>query len=897
MKKIILGIVSLLLLFSLLACASNTTAQEETTTKENETTTTKEEKTTKERDIKLPETWEYYEEDMLMLHYNRSDNTYSPWSLWMWAANKDGSRYEFNYMDSFGAIAYYSLSELKVDTQTELGLIVAMDPGGSWAGKDTDADRFVDFSMYDKDEHNIYHVYVFSGVSTLYSSEAKTQADRISSLSFEDDKTIKATTNNAISKYSIYENDTLLVENDTDGTSFTYVFSNERPFSYSNNYKAVVTFKDSGKTIERNIPITNLYELPSFDEAYYYDGDLGALYSSSSTTFKVWSPVSSKIELKLYSNGTPLSVDEMKGSDTTTYEIEMTKGDKGVFSATVEGDLSGMYYTYKVYNSSYPYGAEIVDPYAKSTGVNGLRGMVVNFGETNPDGWDDVTYLDYDRKELTVWETHVADVTSSSTWNGTEENRKKFIGLIEEGTTYTANEKTVKTGFDHIKELGVNAVQLIPIFDQANDEVNVEFNWGYNPLNYNALEGAYSLDPYNGYTKIREFKEVVKAFNEAGITVIMDVVYNHVNGAKGSNFDVLVPGYYFRYDADGNLYNGSGCGNETASDHSMFRKFMIDSVTFWTEEYKLGGFRFDLMGLHDIDTMNALTRECQEINPNIVIYGEPWTGGTSGLANSLQAKQSNEAKFEGYGAFNDLIRDELVKGGLSAATALSWISNTSNSISTNFKNLNNGIKGITLVNGVSNGPDKTLNYATCHDNYTLYDRFRAAGVKDPNKLKAMAMLANSIVFTSQGTSFMLAGEEFLRTKQGNSNSYNASYKVNELDYSLKLANLDMFENYKALIYLKQHTKALQLGLDDASTIEITRTDSSTVLYYTLTDTETNTVYFICHSNGVKVSERTAIDLTGYKVYLDTIGVYEKDADLDEFTPGAFQTLIAYKQAE
>ena len=898
MKKFYLSIILVLVFALLVGCnkqtETNTTSSDTTTTEE--VTTTKE-KGTKERDINLPTTWEYQDEDMIMIHYQRVDNTYEPWSLWLWSKGKDGKRYEFNYMDSFGAIAYYPLSLLGADTTIELGMIIAQDPGGNWTAKDTESDRFVDFSMYDKDEHNIYHVYAFSGNATLYSTEDKQQADRVSLLSFTDDETINCTTNNDMSKYAIYENDTLLKEEEITGKSFEYKFSSDHPFSYANAYKAVITFAKSNKSVERSISITSLYELPSFDEAYYYDGELGAIYSASSTEFKVWSPISSKIVLKIYENGTPVSVDSTKGSDEVKTEVEMTKGEKGVFSTTVEGDLSGSYYTYTVYNSSNPYGTEIVDPYAKSTGVNGLRGMIVNFSETNPEGWDSVNYLDYDRKALTVWETHVADVTSSETWTGTEANRKKFLGLIEEGTTYTANDVTVKTGFDHIKELGVNAIQLIPIFDQANDEINPEFNWGYNPLNYNSLEGVYSSNPYDGYAKIREFKEVVKAFNEAGITVIMDVVYNHVNGANGSNFDVLMPGYYFRYDSNGTLFNGSGCGNETASDHSMFRKFMIDSIAFWTQEYKLGGFRFDLMGLHDIDTMNALTDVATEINPNIVIYGEPWTGGTSGLDSSQQAKQSNESKFVGYGAFNDLMRDELVKGGLSSATTLSWISNTSSSISTNFKYLNNGIKGITLVGATLIGPDKTVNYATCHDNYTLYDRFRAANIKDNTKLKLMAMLSNSIVLTSQGTTFMLAGEEFLRTKGGNSNSYNATYKVNELDYSLKITNMDMFKNYQKLIALKTTCAAFSLAQEDCEAIEIVRSDSSSVLSFKVVDKVNNVEYFVCHSNGVKVKERTAIDLTGYKVYLDTIGAYSENEELTEYTPGAFETLIAYKTIE
>ena len=238
----------------------------------------------------------------------------------------------------------------------------------------------------------------------------------------------------------------------------------------------------------------------------------------------------------------------------------MVKDEQGVFSVTILGDLQGKYYTYFVTNAYNKQGKEIVDPYAKGCGVNGLRGMIVNFdnAEAKPSNWDLLGYSQIDRKHLTIYETHVADVTSSETWGGTDTFQKRFRGMWESGTTYTKNGTTVSTGFDHIKELGVNAVQLLPIFDQANDEVEVSFNWGYNPLNYNVLEGCYSSNPYDGYTRITEFKKVVKAFNEAGINIIMDVVYNHTNGVAGSNFDVLMPGYYFRYDESGALYNGSG---------------------------------------------------------------------------------------------------------------------------------------------------------------------------------------------------------------------------------------------------------------------------------------------------------------------------------------------------
>ena len=890
MKKRLILPILVLLAFVLVGCSKTKTPNTN-----NQTTTAKvTTKAQQTRDIDYPYEIQYKDEDALMIHYYRPNQKYSTWGIWLWGGANPGREYSFNYQDDFGAIAYYSLSEIGVTVNNELGFIIATGIGSTW-GKDYSADRFIDFTSFNKDEKSIYHIYVFSGDGTVYATADKKLLDKVSTLKFTEKGKFNLQTTNPISELIVYKNgevmDTVALSN---VKNYNYTFKEGETFDFGNSYSASVKFTESGATITKSILLTGLYN-DAFDSEYYYDGELGALYSEASTTFKVWSPVSNKVILKVYNSGTPKYLDETKGDDTTVFDAEMTKGEKGVFSCTVEGDLSGKYYTYTAYNSEYPNGKEVVDPYAKSAGVNGLRGMVVDFSKTNPEGWDEVSASTIDRCALTVYELHVADLTSSETWTGTETNRKKFLGLIESGTTYTEGETTVKTGFDHIKELGVNAVQLLPIFDQANDEVNVSFNWGYNPLNYNVLEGSYSSDPYDGYQRIKEFKQVVKAFNEAGITIIMDVVYNHTNGVTGSQFDALMPGYYFRYDSNGALYNGSGCGNETASDKLMFRKFMIDSTMFWLSEYKLGGYRFDLMGLHDIETMNLLVEKCKTINPNVVVYGEPWTGGTSGLIASAQAIQANMGAVESFGAFNDKIRDELVKGGLSSADALSWISNTSSSLATNFTSLFGGIQGKALNGNIAvTIPSTSVTYATCHDNYTLYDRFWAAHVYDTVALKKMAMLANSIVFTSEGTAFMLSGEEFLRTKHGNNNSYNASYKINELDYSLKIKNYDMFLNYQKLIALKQSVDGLHLHtLDEANTVVIERDSTNSVITYKVEDKANNKEYLIIHANGVNVSSRSAIDLTGYTLYLDTLGNYS-EGELGSVTPQAFETIIAYK---
>ena len=832
------------------------------------------------------------EEDSIQFHYYRNDENYEKWSLWLWHGSAEGKQYEFNYTDDFGAVASYALSEIGVDVEkSTLGFIVCQLP--SWK-KDVSDDRFVDFNTLEKDENGVYHVYLYTGDANIYTNPNKNVADKILSAQFTDTSTAICKTNNKISHYEIIVNGTVVKEEDVNGlTQVTYKIDDAASFDYGASYSIKVTFADSKNELEQGFSVQKLFSSTDFIRKYYYTGELGAIYSSAETTFKVWSPVSSKIILKVYDNGTPTSVNASIGSDSVYKEVEMTKGNKGVFETTLTGDLQGKYYTYTVFNSQNPSGTEVIDPYAKSAGVNGIRGMIVDFSKTNPEGWDEISAIDYDRKELTVWETHVADVTSSDTWTGTEANRNKFLGVIESGTTYTKGDVTVTTGFDHIKELGVNAVQFVPIYDQANDEINTSFNWGYNPLNYNVLEGSYSSNPHDGYARIKEFKEVVKTFNDNGINVIMDVVYNHTAGLKGNQFDVLMPGYYYRYDNNGNAYNGSGCGNETASNNAMFRKFMIDSATFWAKEYKLGGFRFDLMALHDIGTMNDLTAACKKINPNIAIYGESWAGGTSGLDYKQACSQENGNSFVGYGQFNDRIRDELIKGGLNAVTAKSWVSDTNSTNNVNMTTLTEGIRGVTKAEAFAiEDPDKSIAYVTCHDNYTLFDRFKAAGIDDDAEVKKMAMLANSVVFTSQGTTFMLAGEEFLRTKQGNGNSYNASYEVNELDYELKVDNLDMFENYKKLISLKQNVDGLHLDADGIKSLTINTADNNCVIKYTIKDTTNNVEYYIIHSNGVNPTSRTAIDLTGYTLYLDTLN--KLSGELTTVTPEAFQTIIAYK---
>lgn len=594
----------------------------------------------------------------------------------------------------------------------------------------------------------------------------------------------------------IYENGQVMGEQAAGGArSVIFDFPAGRRACFGKKYEAEAVFSGGLGRFRITVPYYSLYGTAAFDGEFFFGGELGALFGDSQTVFRVWSPVSERISLNIYGSGDG-------GEPEGVYE--MKKGAKGVFEYALAGAWGGKYYTYTVYNFKYPDGAEIADPYARSAGLNGRRGMITDMRAAEPEGWGSVRPVPYDRRELVIYETHVADVTSSPTWTGTERFRRRFPGMWESGTAYTENGITVKTGFDHIRELGVNAVQLMPVADQVNDEGSPEFNWGYNPLNYNVPEGGYSTDPRDGYVRIREFRELVAAYAKAGINIIMDVVYNHVYLAEGSNFDVLMPGYFFRHTAGGALSDGSGCGCETASERPMFRKFIIDSAVFWAGEYRLGGFRFDLMGLHDTETMNLLAEKLREVNPSIVLFGEPWAGGASALDEDLRAVQRNARRLKGVGQFNDRMRDALIRGGMNPVWSRGWATDPDRADPADAETLMRGLAGETFAGGAAAaGPEQTVNYVTSHDNLTLYDRIKAAGIGGEETVGRMAVLANAAVLTSDGTAFMLSGEEMLRTKGGDANSYRSGWAVNALDYSLKIRHPGVFASYRRLISFKK----------------------------------------------------------------------------------------------
>ena len=543
-------------------------------------------------------------------------------------------------------------------------------------------------------------------------------------------------------------------------------------------------------------------EMSALDAQAYSGNDLGAVYSKSSTTFKVWAPTAESVKIKRYTTGSDAE------SGASVIETKpMTKGSNGVWSITISGDLKNTYYTYLVKCGGVE--KETNDIYARTTGVNGMRAMVVDLDSTDPAGWsNDHRVGCTNQTDAIIWEVHVKDFSSSSDSGMT--NKGKFLAFTETGTTVN-NDGVHPTGIDYLADLGVTHVHLLPVYDYDGeiDETNLsanKFNWGYDPVNYNTPEGSYSTDPYHGEVRIKEFKQMVQALHNKGIGVIMDVVYNHTYG-KNDWFDFTVPDYYYRQNSQGKQSNGSGCGNETASDRAMFRKYMIDSLTYWAEEYHLDGFRFDLMGLHDCETMNQIRTALDAIDPEILMYGEPWWAEET-TCPTPTAVQGNIKKLNtDIAAFNDKVRDA-IKGSCFGAGAPGFIQGAGYEealkagIQANSTDLAGNDKW-------SLQPSQTVTYTSAHDNYTLYDKL-VSSVKGGSgfgnrydDLVAMNKIAGGIILTSQGMSFFQAGEEFARSKNGDENSYKSPSSINQLVWSRTTTYSDLLAYYKGLIQIRK----------------------------------------------------------------------------------------------
>ena len=561
------------------------------------------------------------------------------------------------------------------------------------------------------------------------------------------------------------------------------------------------------------------------DKEYAYDGELGAIYSPESTTFKVWAPLATEVVLNRYATG---SDEEDGAADLGTTEMEKLMDDDkwtGVWTTTVEGDIVNTYYTYSItnpnhiYNANRSYTHETQDVYSYAVGVNGNRSMVVDLDSsaTNPDGWENDTHvLTDDQTDAIIWEVHVKDFSYAENSGVSEENRGKFLGFTETGTTLNG-EGNIATCIDYLKELGVTHVQINPFYDFATiDESGdgTEFNWGYDPKNYGVPEGSYSSNPYDGNVRIKEAKAMIQALHEAGIGVIMDVVYNHTYSVD-SCFNYSVPEYYYRMTATGGYSQQSGCGNDTASERAMYRKYMRDMITYWVNEYHLDGLRFDLMGVHDGETMNLIRDDMDAIDPRIVMYGEGWAGDTvydpqtCDGTDTFMCTQTNSAKISTrIGFFNDQIRDG-IKGNVFHVEEGGFVQNTK----TSAPGVNYGIRANTMgkPRWKAQSPEQCLTYASCHDNYTLYDKLtyvdqmgQVANYRQRyTNVVAQNKLTGAIVSSCQGMDFILAGEEMGRSKDGDENSYKSPATENMIDWSLLKSNADIVSYYRGMFELRK----------------------------------------------------------------------------------------------
>lgn len=720
--------------------------------------------------------------------------------MWIWWTGKDGSGNVFQPCEYGGKVVVNVPENI-----TEVGFIVrrnCSDPGGStWgsATKDYENDRYVTVTGRET------VIYLKTNDANQYiSNDGGKTLEKIrdfSMVGMVDFSTIRyfispATTLSALDEVKVYQSGreikvksvSTLGKSASDGKIIL-----EGKMDISQPYE--VEIQGFGR---KTVMPTDIFDCQEFLENYTYDGDdLGATIHGDSTTFKVWAPTASKVVLNLFA----------AGNDCDAFAtVEMTPGKKGVWEHTQAACGHGVYYTYTVTTA---FGTnEATDPYARAAGVNGDRGMVVDLDKTDPEGWDKTFSTDIKTySDAVIWEIHVRDFSNKLTQS---QYPGKYLAFTERGLT---NSNGVVAGMDYLMELGVTHVQLLPVYDYATvDETKLDtpqFNWGYDPKNYNVPEGSYSTDPYHGEVRIKEYKQMVQSLHEAGIGVVMDVVYNHTYDAN-SAFQKIVPYYYYRYTSSGANTSASGCGNDTASERYMFRKFMVDSVSYWIEEYDLDGFRFDLMGLHDIKTMEQIEKAVHAIDPQALIYGEGWTMGAT-IDGSAQANQQNISRIEAsegaagsVAVFNDVLRDGL-KGSTFDNLAQGFISGA---YGLNERYIKFGICGGDVVGStwlVKN--NMVINYMSAHDNHTLWDKLLLSNADNTVQQRlAMNRLGAGIIMVSQGTPFMQAGEEMLRSKGGDENSYKSSDEVNNIDWDLLTTDSDeyaMMQYYKGLIAMRR----------------------------------------------------------------------------------------------
>ena len=778
----------------------------------------------------------------IIIHYKEKLGNTKDWNLWLWGENANGTSYQFTGEDEFGKYA-----KIKIDGDyNRVGFIVRTNEWEKDGG-----DRWIENIKDGRAE-----VWILSGDEKVYNSKPSSDLS-IQKATIDSFHEITVTTNVPFHiKEKKIEIEGIKIKNITpydinsgDITNKVKIIT-EQKIDLKQTYKVKIE-----NLADTNTEIGKVIRSEEFDNLFYYGGnDLGNTYTPQHTKFRLWAPTASEAKLVTYK----------KWSDKIGAEINMQQGEKGTWTSELKGNQKGLFYTYKVKIGDK--WTEAVDPYVRAASVNGDKGAVVNLEETNPKKWKANKKPKFKNPEdAIIYELHVRDL-SIQPESGIKQ-KGKYLGVTEKGTK---GPEGVKTGLDHIKDLGVTHVQFLPIFDYAsvNEETlnEPQYNWGYDPKNFNVPEGSYSTNPYEPTVRITELKQMVQTLHDNNLRVVMDVVYNHMYNAAESNFHKLVPGYYYRYNEDGTFANGTGVGNDTASERKMMRKFMIDSVTYWAKEYNLDGFRFDLMGIHDYETMNEIRKAVNQIDPSIILHGEGWDLNTP-LAAELKANQKNAEKMKGIAHFNDDIRDGL-KGSVFEEKENGFVNGKQNMEDRIKKGITAGIDYDTNSSTYQD-PEQVLTYVEAHDNHTLWDKLELTNSGDNEEVrKQMHKLSSSILLTSQGIPFLHAGQEFMRTKYGDHNSYKSPDSINQMDWLRRATFNNEVDYMKGLIELRKKYSAFRMTSAEQIKTHVSFIDApkNTVAY--IIEGNKHEYFTVAHNANREAVEITLPSKGPWKVLVD-----------------------------